>query len=1062
MPNLVTHTPSTEAVHIRVVGLGGAAESIEAIQQFLRALTAEPGSAFVVVVSGELDDDRVASLRSSSTLPFHVVAEPTELEVNHVYVASPGHTLRADGRTLVSKANRADDRQLPVDRFFRSLARADVEPVGLVLSGPGTDGSVGLQSIVEAGGLVGAQDPTEAEPNDMPRNAIETTQVDFVQPVAALAQRAAALGDVYSSVSGPAADGLSDSQRAVLTALFEHVRTETGHDFTGYKRTTMLRRISRRMRVHRVPTLEEYLRVVRNRSGESVALQKDLLIGVTQFFRNPDAFQALRDGVLNELLSTKGARDPVRVWVPGCATGEEAYSVALLLREQAEQARMDPDRIEVFATDVDEEALGTARRGRYPEAVAADIPESYLRRYFQPDGAELVVQEAIRDRVLFAPHNVLGDPPFVDLDLVSCRNLLIYLRRSLQKKALELFHFGLREDGHLFLGTSETADPAGNDYRPVSEAHGLYQRRSVKKSVLRLPSISPRNRPDRVQARTIGPSVEALHRRMLEAYAPASVLVGDQFDVVHLSSSVSRYLQHPPGPPNTNVLELVRPELCELLRSALEAAFDEQAPVETSAVEVSIDGERRFVELEVRPAGALPEVEGMALVLFREDDPSGAAGADRETVDVRSRDLASELQRTRRELWTARIQHDSSRQAMQTANEKLRSMSEEYRSMGEEMAEANRELKALNEALEEKVEALQTATDDLENLVTATEAGALFLDRDLCVQRYTDRVSSLLALEPSDTGRPVDDLSHRLDYDRLWADADAVLDTLTPVEREVRTDTDEWVLVRHYPYRTAEERIVGVVVTFLNITERKEAEAERQAAYEALQDRTEQVEALAEALTAAEQRERDRLSRLLHDNLQQMIYAARIKVETLSDQSSFGEKQEDLAARAVELLEESVEVTRSLSSELSPPVGDRSILDLVEWLAIRMQESYGLAVAIQSRGNVQVTDATSRTLLFRVVRELLFNVVKHAGVEEAQLRVEGDEERLRVEVEDEGQGFDAAGALDRAQGMGLGNVFDRIEMVGGTVSIDAAPGEGTRVTVSLPRAGLGGDRAPSA
>lgn len=377
-------------------------------------------------------------------------------------------------------------------------------------------------------------------------------------------------------------------------------------------------------------------------------------------------------------------------------------------------------------------------------------------------------------------------------------------------------------------------------------------------------------------------------------------------------------------------------------------------------------------------------------------------------------------------------------------------MTEELETSKEELQSVNEELKTVNRELEEKVQALEKANSDLKNLMAATDIGTLFLDRDLHIQRYTPRVERLFNIQDSDTGRPIDDFTHTLDYDRVTADARSVLEDLAPIEREVSTDHEKWFLVRHHPYRTAEDRIDGVVITFVDITRRKQAELELREAHGRLQERTEQVQALSEALTSAEQRERERISQVLHDDLQQTIFAARMRIDHLRSQAPLDDEQNELADRAITLLDEGVEKTRTLSSELDPPVGEQSLRDALEWLAVQMNESYDLAVEVEADGSLKTTDKNLRFLLFRIVRELLFNVVKHAETDRARIRLAKQGGRLRVVIEDDGQGFDPSTLDDQDEGLGLVSVRERIRMIGGEFEVESAPGEGTRVGIDVP------------
>ncbi len=1057
-----------------VIGIGGSAGGIEALQGFFDALGSEPDAAIVVVMHLAPDETSHLAevLQSHTEMPVEQVAQATEIAANHVYVTSPGHTLLVEETTLVPhKLQDSDERRAPIDQFFRSMARAPIVSVGVVVSGSGTDGSVGLRAITEAGGLIAAQDPSEAAHGSMPRSAIETSRVDFVLPVAELARRLSNHRGVIHGLYVPdEPEELDDTQIETLKSIFDQVRSQTGNDFTEYKRSTMLRRIHRRLQVHQMSSLEEYQAYLNDHPAEATALQKDLLIGVTNFFRDPSAFEALREQVLPSLFAKKGREDSIRVWVVGCATGEEAYSIAMLLLEHAESTNISPDQIQVFATDIDEEGLATARKGRYPEPIAADVPERYLDRYFRKDGTEYVVHDPVKERVLFTPHGLLKDPPFSKIDLISCRNLLIYLRRELQESVFDIFHYALNEGGTLFLGSSESADLGNGDFQSIDKSHRLYERKGGTRRVPDLPAMShmpPAEVPEPPDFdEDTGPSEAALHRRMLEAYAPPSAIVNEDYTFVHLSQSAGRFLQHPVGPPNTNILEVIRPELRVKLQTALREAFTRDVMVRTEQVGVQFNGETHPVRMIVRPAQQMPAADGLVLVVFVESGEELPEDVSEPTTEGdRVEQLEAELEQTKKELRATVEEYETSKQEMRAANEELRSMNEEYKSMTEELETSkeelqsvNEELKTVNQELEEKVDELRQSNSDLRNLMAATDIGTLFLDRELCIQRFTPRIEDLFNIQPPDTGRPIGNFTHELDYDTLQEDAQTVLDDLTSVEREVASADDEWFLVRFHPYRTVEDRVDGVVITFVDITRRKEAETDLRQANQSLQERTKQVQSLSEALTSAEETERERISEVLHDNVQQTIFAARMRVDTLRGESPLSENQEQLAERAIELLDESVETTRTLSSELNPPVGEQSLRDSFEWLAMQMQESYGLGVSVRARGHVKTLDKNLHVLLFRFVRELLFNVVKHAGTDEATLALVETDDQLRVVVEDEGEGFDPD-LLDGHEtgGLGLVNVQERIKMIGGVLEIDTAPGEGTRVTIEVPWQGNGID-----
>ena len=1064
-----------------VVGIGASAGGIEALQRFFEALPEEPGMAFVVVTHRPPDQssELAAMLQPHAALPVAEVTEATEVSKNHVYVAPPGRALTLEGLTLQPVAfDASGEQRAPINRFFRSLARSGAHPVGVVLSGSGSDGAVGLRAIEEAGGLTAVQDPEEAAYDSMPRSAIEASRIDVIQPAGPLAGRLVAYGETTGAAE-PAGDpgDLGGGGEEALRDIFAQVRARTGHDFSDYKRSTMLRRIRRRLRIGRMRTLPEYADFLHDRPAEVQELQKDLLVGLSSFFRDLEAFEALRNDLLPALFARKDPDEEIRAWVPGCATGEEAYSLAMLLLERAEKEGVPPDRIQIFASDLDEDALATAREGRYPGSVAADIPERYHGRYVARDGTHMAVKLGARDRIIFAAHDLLSDPPFSNLDLISCRNVLIYLKRELQASVFELFSYALNEEGLLFLGSSESPEPDPTDsFQAARSDHRIYQRAAKGHPAPNLPSMPLAAQPPRrTEIREKGgsdseppPSAEEIHRRLLEAHAPPSALVAEDYTFVHLSPEAGRYLLHPAGTPNTNIVEVVRPELQVRLQAALRDAFARGRATRTTPVEVEMEGSAPHVRLAVHPAGEAPGAGPgqMALVMFIEtskelirrggpgEREDGSAEGESSGEDTEAQRLREELRQTKDRLRATVEKHESSKQEMRAANEELRSMNEEYQSTAEELEtsqeelrSANEELKTVNRKLEAKVEALREANSALKNLMVATDIGTLFLDRELKVRRFTPPIEELFSVQPGDQGRPISDFTHQLEYDRLEADARQVLEELAPVEREVRGSEDRWFLARTHPYRTVEDVIDGVVLTFVDITRRKQAEEELRATIARLKQRTEQVRALSSALTTAEEKERRRISEILHEDLQQLLYAAQLNVQTAEKEGG------ESLPKLTENIEQAIETTRSLASQLNPPLSAESMRDLLEWLAMHMQEAQGLSVALDIEPPGAPIDQNLRVLLFRIAQELLFNVVKHAGVREARLAFAESERGARVIVADEGCGFDPEEQLagsDLEGGLGLTHIRDRAEMIGGKVDVEAAPGEGARVTVDVP------------
>lgn len=725
----------------------------------------------------------------------------------------------------------------PVDMFFRSVAAARGDGFAVVLSGSGADGSNGVRAVHEAGGVVMAQDPAEAEFSAMPQNAIATGAVNFIGPIKRLAERLAEVSRSKEAVrSLDPGDAVNDLRRIV-----GFLRARTGHDFSSYKRATVMRRVLRRMQVCRTTTIAEYAEYVQTTPEEAHELFADLLISVTQFFRDEAAFEALSSSVVGALFDQAGP-DGIRAWCVGCATGEEAYSLAIVLLEEA-QRRKQSIPIQVFASDLDEGALGTAREGRYPRSIEADISQTRLQQFFVDEGTHYRVRKALREVVLFASHSVLKDPPFLRLDLISCRNLMIYMERSLQEQLLNVFHYALRPSGYLFLGSAETADSCPDLFAHLDREARLYSARP--RPHRHMPAL-PYGSSDHVQSpmsrRTIHSSsgqasLPGLHAAALEQYAPPSILVDDAQQIIHISPSAGRYIQHSGGAFSTRLPAVVRSELRLDLKVALDRALDAKLPTITHRTAVSFDDGDRGIALQVLPVPGGENDGARALVLFLDAGPMPEE-APPEIDDVGAapgefRRLHGELKAAQEALVASRAEHELAIEDLRAANEELQSINEEYRSTSEELETSKEELQSMNEELrtvngelKSKLENISTAHSDLRNLTSATEIGTLFLDAELRIRMFTPPMAELFNITDIDVGRQITDFTHRLRYDGVDEDARRVLRDLSPAESEVQSRDGRWFMIRIRPYRTVEDRIEGVVLTFVDVTARRETERE--------------------------------------------------------------------------------------------------------------------------------------------------------------------------------------------------------------------------------------------
>jgi two-component system, chemotaxis family, CheB/CheR fusion protein len=778
-------------------------------------------------------------ISAKTRMPVVQIGTRERLQGDHVYVIPPDRRLQlVDHEISALEFDEPRGQRSPIDLFFRSVAERLGDGFAVILSGSGSDGALGVRAVKEAGGIILVQDPNEAEYASMPRSAIATGCADFVLPVRDLAKRLVDLIRVKESVSVP---DIRNFDEELLRRIIAHLRVRTGHDFSKYKRSTVLRRIARRMQVTRADDLKEYYDVMRDSPDEAQALLGDLLISVTTFFRDSAAFEIVARDVIPEFFRDRSPDEIFRVWVSGCATGEEAYSLAILVLEEASRHQVRP-QIQIFGSDLDARALASAREGRFPVAIETDVSEERLRRFFVREGDHYRVRQEVRDNVLFAVHDLLKDPPFSHIDLISCRNVLIYLDRELQEQVYSTFQYALNPGGFLFLGASETADHPPGLFRCINRTARIYQSTAVAGEK---PRLLPRLlgpihvREHAIQfARTMSPTTalgEAMmHRRAIEQVAPPSILVDEAHRVIHLSENAGRYLLPSGGPLSGDAVDLVRPELRFELRSALNRAFEQREPTLSLPMLVRFNGAPHRIHLQVKPLqenGAFEPRRAIIMFIEGEAVDENVTSLDRQVTDATVQRLRQELELTQARLRTVREESEAANEELRAANEELQSINEEYRSTSEELETSKEELQSINEELQTvnselklKLEAISRAHGDLQNLVAATDIGTLFLDSGLRIKRFTDRMTELFSITQIDEGRPITDFAHQLEYSDLIKDARSVLADLAPIRREVHSHSGRWYDMRLRPYRTVDDKIDGVVITFVDISERHQVE----------------------------------------------------------------------------------------------------------------------------------------------------------------------------------------------------------------------------------------------
>lgn len=829
-----------------IVGIGASAGGIQALQEFFAHIPKVSGMAYVVILhlSPDYESQLTAVLQRGTSLPIKQVIKKDIIKPDHIYVISPNMHLKMEDHVITATKNLLiEERRAPVDIFFRTMAdEYGPRAIAVILSGTGANGSMGLKRVKERGGVCLVQSPGEAEFNEMPRSAISTKMVDEVLPVSKIPEKIISYQkSIHTIEITDEPEKRPNDQQQALREIFTQLRIRTGHDFTNYKKPTLLRRIERRINIRALPDLPAYAAYLHENPEEPAALLKDLLISVTNFFRDNRPFETIEQEVLPQIFKNKTSEDQVRIWVAGCATGEEAYSLAILCAEIT-LGSIDAPKVQIFATDIDESAIAQAREGLYNLNDAADVSPERLRRFFNKEGTMYRIRREIRETVMFAVHNFLKDPPFSHMDMISCRNVMIYLNQIAQERVIETFHFALKPGAYIFLGTSESVEGASDLYSVYNRENHIFQRRQVKSRPYPIPESTPilpfeklkNDGTSQEQEKKILDRISFgdLHQQLLEEYAPPSLVINEEFEILHLTERAGQFLQISGGEPSKNLLKLIKPELRLELRSALYQSAQKQSAVETRGLKVTINDKTETINIKIRPVlRSIGTAIGFILVIFEPSTDTNTHDIILSSDEPLARQMEEELIRVKIQLRTANEQHDFQAEEMKASNEELQAMNEELRSAAEELETSkeelqsiNEELRTVNQELKIKIEETSIASNNLQNIINCTDIGTIFLDRNFRIALYTPAARTIFNLIPADYGRPLSDITHKLEYQELQHDAEVVLDKLNIIEKEVRTTDDDTYLMRLTPYKTDEDKINGIIITFINITERKHAE----------------------------------------------------------------------------------------------------------------------------------------------------------------------------------------------------------------------------------------------
>ncbi len=809
------------------VGIGASAGGFEALQKLFNALPSPSPMCFIVAQHLDPAGEGLLIDLIGKATPLKVLeaADQKVLSAGHIYIVPPHASLCVrDGIFYHDPARSADFARAPIDFLFHSLAEScKSSAVGVILSGNGTDGALGLKAINDAGGMTLAQEPSTAKYDSMPQAAATTGAADYVLPPEKMPQELVAYAQHVHALAEEGHDRERQDQiMASLAEICDILKESTDHNFRHYKTSTLVRRVGRRMQVLRMPTADGYITYLRQTPSEAQALVKEILIGVTAFFRDPEVFEALSQQALPQMLARRESPDPVRIWVPGCATGEEAYTIAMLVREELDKLDPRPE-VQIFATDINERSLNVARNGVYPASILEEISPERLKRFFTRKGAQYAVNKEIRELCLFSSHDLIRDPPFSRLDLISCRNLLIYFGPHLQKKLIPLFHYALKPGGFLLLGPSESISAHRDLFRPIDAKHRLSQRVSTALRPVNFTMLGERSRNQRPAAPANNCDADMslyMQRVLLDEFSPKAVVVNDEGNVLCVSGGMDKYLGLAAGNFQNNVVQMAKAGLRVALRTALGEAVKSHRTVAHEDVTVETGDGLQRVRLTVQPMPQIGEETGIYMIVFQD---IGAPVPTDAKLRTHSGDAEELIEQLERELRTTRDDLEKTIQDLEVTNEEIKSSNEELISMNEELQSANEELETSKEEIQAANDALGRANSDLENLLTSTQIGTIFLDEEMRIKRYTQPVAEIYNVMPTDVGRPIAHITHNAESMPPYP-APADLDKGDKrVDYSIRAG-GRWFVRRVLPYFLQDGRRDGVVITFNDVTAMKEIE----------------------------------------------------------------------------------------------------------------------------------------------------------------------------------------------------------------------------------------------
>ncbi|TFF90721.1 MAG: PAS domain-containing protein, partial [Promethearchaeota archaeon] len=817
-----------------IVAIGASAGGLEAFEQFFSNMPEDNGMAFVLIPHLDPTHKSILSeiIMQYTRMQVVQVSDGVQIEPNKVYIIAPNHYMTiSHGILKLAEIQPSGGLRLPIDHFFRSLASDQREKaIGIVLSGTGSDGTLGIRDIKGEGGIAMIQDPVSAKYDPMPRSAINNSIVDYVLPPDKMPEYLIKYVQNRILATGKDRSRPPITFKDQVQEIFNLIKTKTKHDFSVYKENTMLRRIERRMAINHINKVSDYIKYIEEYPHELDVLFKEFLIGVTNFFRDKEAFKVLEQKIIPLLFQNNKLKKKIRVWVPGCSTGEEAYSIAILLQEYIEKFNSDIE-IQIFATDIDDTAIERGRLGIYPDNIAADVPADHLKKYFVLEGNRFQIKKKIRDNIVFAVQNVIKDPPFSKVDLISCRNLLIYLNAEIQKKLLVLFHYSLNTGGFLFLGNSESIN-IPSLYSEINKKWKIFQRNEVPSFLVDFPRPFPplidydvnRIPKKELPKKDIISYRQLMERFLLKIYSPPSVIINEKGTIFYIQGETNRFLEIQSGDVKMNIFQMAKEPIKLKLSTAVRRALSEKKEIIYEKITLKADHGINQINLRVTPILKPESLKDLLIVSFEETPLLLPVKEDNKELDKSNeyvvKELEDELHTTKQHLQTTIEEYETTTEELQSANEELQSTNEELQTSKEELQSVNEELITVNNELEAKITELRKLNNDMKNLILSSNIGTIFLDENLIIQRFTPASKKMLNLIESDIGRPLHHISSNLLYDNLIKDAEEVLKTLIPKEIDLQIKDNGWFNMRILPYRTEENAIKGVVITFFDITKR--------------------------------------------------------------------------------------------------------------------------------------------------------------------------------------------------------------------------------------------------